>query len=376
MKLFCHLFSCISRIILLSLAVICLSCVRDLEMNSGENPAIAIECVLQDETPQTLSLIYTRTGRHEASVPITDAGVTLLDKTSGTSCGAFTHSVDRTWTLDYAAVPGHEYRLEVKVPGHDLIYAEDIMPEPLDLKSINANAPYSSMRIIAEKYGDGFIGNVYWIKELPQYTWLCALNYNRETGKHEIAENICTDYPWIDNFNLTGNSYAAPPPSDEEYRFTWNGITYAGYYRRFEYPFLDGMAMHRRFLRLRAPSEEEWKEYISCHKEEYFDYGKHLFTVNGSFSGDFYDGSSKSDPGKLGYVLSMSVSENYDAYLRDAMRIQQMQESTDMSTLYVRDNLYSNIVGGIGIFGASIKRIQAWSRWSNQETVEKTVEQD
>ena len=35
----------------------------------------------------------------------------------------------------------------------------------------------------------------------------------------------------------------------------------------------------------------------------------------------------------------------------------QLKESTDMSTIYLRDNLYTNVLGGLGIFAASSKQI-------------------
>ena len=35
---------------------------------------------------------------------------------------------DGTWTLGYAAVPEHSYRLEVDVPGHETVWAEQTMP--------------------------------------------------------------------------------------------------------------------------------------------------------------------------------------------------------------------------------------------------------
>jgi hypothetical protein len=35
-----------------------------------------------------------------------------------------------------------------------------------------------------------------------------------------------------------------------------------------------------------------------------------------------------------------------------------LKESTDMSTIYLRDNLYTNVVGGVGIFAASSRQIQ------------------
>jgi hypothetical protein len=47
----------------------------------------------------------------------------------------------------------------------------------------------------------------------------------------------------------------------------------------------------------------------------------------------------------------MSVSDVYDDYLKTALIMEEMQSSSDMSTIYLRDNLPSNIQGGVGIFG-------------------------
>lgn len=47
----------------------------------------------------------------------------------------------------------------------------------------------------------------------------------------------------------------------------------------------------------------------------------------------------------------MSVSEVYDQYLKTALIMEEMQNSSDMSAIYLRDNLPSNIHGGIGVFG-------------------------
>ena len=91
------------------------------------------------------------------------------------------------------------------------------------------------------------------------------------------------------------------------------------------------------------------------------------FIISGSFKGDYYRGNSSThvsgNPGpEEGYIVCSSMSENYDRYLRDAMRLEQMQESTDMSTVYCRDNVHSNIVGGIGIFGARTQQLRQWNR--------------
>ena len=317
------------------------SCVRELTLDPGEEPMIVVDCVLFDESPQTLRLFYSRPPAYSEMTPITEAEVELIDKTDGKTAGMFVHQEGREWTLDYSAVPEHEYRLEVRVPGHDLVYAEDTMPEVPGIWARTQSGEGF------EKYGERFAGTVFDITTLPPYTWIYALNYNSEAGRHEIAEEICTDFPWVDNFNLTGDTYL-PEVEPFEYPFDFLGPAKS-------YPCLEGTALHRRFLRLVAPDgfdrEASWP----------------FFIISGSFKGDYYRGNSSvhvsGRPGpEEGYIVCSSMSENYDRYLRDAMRLEQLQESSDMSSVYCRDNVHSNIVGGIGIFGVRTQQLRQWNR--------------
>ena len=57
----------------------------------------------------------------------------------------------------------------------------------------------------------------------------------------------------------------------------------------------------------------------------------------------------------------MAISENYRHYLREACNFIDIKESTDMSAIYLRDNIYSNIKGGAGIFGASVSDKLQWA---------------
>lgn len=343
----------ISAIIFTAIVFFC-SCVRDLDMSLGQDPLVVVECVLQDESPQTLNLFLAKAGDSTKMIPITEAEVLLIDKTSGNEAGRFINTGTREWTLDYAAVPGHEYRLEVEVPGHDSIYAEDCMPGVITILAKNVNKVFNPSLDVAN-YGEDFAGTVYYLVELPEYSWIYALDFNPETGKRQIAEQICTDYPWVDNFNLSGESYV---PEEEDGEFMGH------HYRSFSYPFLEGTAMHRRFLRLRAPSDKELEDYRKGKPET----GYLMCVVSGRFSGEYHLGVLSKDEDLAdneGCVVAMSMSKNYDSYVREAMRIQQMQESSDMATVYVRDNIYSNIEGGVGIFGAAVRRFQAWKRYSN-----------
>ena len=327
--------------IMLFVLVAAVSCVRELTLDPGEEPMIVVDCVLYDESPQTIRLFYSRPPAYSEMTPICEAEVELFDKTEEISVGLFVHHEGKEWTLDYSAVPEHKYRLEVRVPGHDLVYAEDAMPEaPGIWTHTQSGEPFN-------KYGEHFVGTVFDITTLPPFTWIYALNYNSVTGKHEIAEEICTDFPWVDNFNLTGEAYA-PEPEPYDYPFDYLAPAKS-------YPYLEGTALHWRFLRLVAPDgfdrDASWP----------------FFIISGSFKGDYYRGNSSTHvsghPGpEEGYIVCSSMSENYDRYLRDAMRLEQMQESTDMSTVYCRDNVFSNIVGGFGIFGARTQQIRQWNR--------------
>jgi hypothetical protein len=63
----------------------------------------------------------------------------------------------------------------------------------------------------------------------------------------------------------------------------------------------------------------------------------------------------------MGYVSFMGVSDAYDKYLQDGLYLQQFKESSNMTSIYIRDNIYTNINGGLGIFGAMKEEKMQWS---------------
>ena len=62
-----------------------------------------------------------------------------------------------------------------------------------------------------------------------------------------------------------------------------------------------------------------------------------------------------------GYIEATTVSKDLDEYLQDAYYMQQLQESSDLTTIFLRDNSFTNIHGGLGIFGAKCSRKYQWS---------------
>lgn len=342
------------------------ACVRDLPLDAEEDPLVVVDCVLCNETPQTLRLSLSRPPQYSAAATVTDAEIILIDKTERRTAGTFVYQGGTEWTLDYAAVPEHEYRLEVRIPGKELVYAEDKMPEIPGIDSFTWVPFESSSSYLPDdfRYDEHFSGTIFRISTLPPYTWMYALNYNPETGEHEVAEDICTDFPWIDNFNLTGEKYTP----EIEARDVGSPFEYLG--SAVSYPVLAGAALHHRYLRISKPGDYDsefdsflegiWDDVLGASKETL---SRDWFIISGSFTGDYWHRNPDKEPGETqGYVVCVSMSESYDKYLRDAMRLEHLQESTDMSSIYYRENIHSNIVGGLGIFGVTCKRIYRWDR--------------
>ena len=340
------------------------SCVRDVIMDAEERPTVVVECILTNSDTQELHLNFTKGASKTVAEPLTEAAATLIDLTSGMTVGEFDKASGDLWTLDYSPVSNHRYRLEVQVPGHDLIYAEDTMPDSLYVYSYtwSENLLDNLWGPPAPSFSDNSFcgGTLFSFGSLPKYTLIYGMNYNPQTGKHEIADEIFTNLPVVDNFNITSEVYVPEIVKWEEDLYVSCDAVKA------LYADLKGAPKHKQYLLL---NKEELSDYlfqfVDQEKDKYSSYSViYDFMVFGSFTGDWYwrRSSQQQDFGNPlpteGYLVFESLSDNYLAYIRDAIHIMQLKESTDMSTIYLRDNLYTNVVGGLGIFAASSKKIQ------------------
>ena len=341
------------------------SCVRDVILDAGETPQVVVDCILSNDDVQKLYLCFTKGASIDEEDPLTEAVATLIDLTESKTVGQFVKGEEKNlWTLDYAAIPKHHYRLEVQVPGHDLIYAEDTMPDSLYVYSYTwtENLLDNLWGPPVPSFSNNTFcgGTLFSFGSLPKYTLIYGMNYNPQTGKHEIADEIFTNLPVVDNFNITSEVYVPEIVKWEEDLYVSCDAVKA------LYADLKGAPKHKQYLLL---NKEELSDYlfqfVDQEKDKYSSYiFNYDFMVFGSFTGDWYwrRSSQQQDFGNPlpteGYLVFESLSDNYLAYIRDAIHIMQLKESTDMSTIYLRDNLYTNVVGGLGIFAASSKQIQ------------------
>ena len=312
--------------IAISLTVV--SCVKDVILDAGDEPQVVVDCILTDEPVQTLYLVYTKGASREKAPELPEASAMLTDLTEGREAGRFERAADGSWQLNYAAIPAHEYHLDVTVPDHEPIWAEQTMPETQGVE-----VTWHSWDLIN---GDNNVGYSFRFLNSPNPVWFYGINYPTMDSPGEQTEYLFTD------------SEAADPFNEDEKAGSFEGNLWgdnSSGFRITSYPNLRNVPPHKRFLRLQA-SENTMGD---------------PFYVSGSFQGYISDHKNfmhaELHPAELHYF---SASEDYDRFIRDSYHLLNLKASSDLADIFIRDNVYSNIHGAIGLFGAKIERVLEW----------------
>lgn len=351
------------------------SCVRDVIMDADEKPTVVVDCILSDGDTQELRLNFTKGASKTVSDTLTDAVATLIDLTESKIVGVFSRKDGELWTLEYSAVPEHSYRLEVQVPGYDLIYAEDTMPRKIGIHgqtfklSEIIDEDYRKMHPelfagLPDEYPNCFHGTCYRFEEdFSGPLWIFGVDYDIETLyeyfwsmrsvyiiEDPIASEIYTDLPNVDDFNITGNTYI-PHLIPYDVSITNSGpFPIVGVLT--VYPNLKGCMKHDRFLRLEGVKKSDEPFLVDCTFKIFLDkYGL--------------------EQGPQRIMVFMQVSDNYDAYLKTSYKMIEIQKLSDMSTIYLRNNVPSNVHGGIGILGCKIEHIKRHEHFYSRIPVEE-----
>ena len=327
----CHmrfLYHSLLAILPLSLLV---SCVKDVTMDAMADPEVVVACVLSDEPVQTLRLVYTKGASREQAPDLPEAEAVLTDLTEGKEAGRFARAADGSWQLSYTAIPAHRYRLDVTVPGHEPIWAEQTMPEAPE---IDVRWDWWREHLPEDaKYRNNH-GYIFSAGTLHSPVWFYGTNYPDAASDGELTEYLYTDFPDVDGFN-------------EDPTRKWSGDASMLWNCRFStssYPDLEGAPYHRNYLRFPAREGERTD-----------------FLVSGEFRNYLADPKDFVRSGKRFSELHwFSASEEYDRYLTDSYLFGQADSSTDLADIFLRDNLYSNIQGAVGMFGAKVERSVRW----------------
>lgn len=350
-----------NRLVPCLLALILSGCVRDTTLDSGVERRVVVEFVLTEDSIQSLYLSLTRGPGEPAAPVIQEAEIKLINVSDRFEPEhLFVKATDSQWTLAYSGKPGDQYRLEVKVDEYETVWAEQAMPNKVDL--VEAAPGHGDI----PKYV-GY-GAFYTIDSVPDFLIIRGTKRDKETGEYIPVEELCTDYPGVEEMNATDRFYDGNPKwrtGTGPYFTEETGWVKANYVYHdspvagmdgvwtYLYPNLIGKGLHEGFLFINRVDENHAgldRLFVFSAGSDYStgeeDLSARGFCVGGSFDvqQDRYHE----------YLIFSSLSPDYGRFVKETYQLKKVHEGGDLSSIYFRDNIHSNIQGGLGIFGAMV----------------------
>lgn len=379
------------------------SCVEHINLDSDKEQPVVVNCVLTRDSVQTAKICRLRVLSGEND-PIEDATVLLQEKDKNGSfktMAKFHRAEGINWEVRFQPEYNTDYRLVVKIPGEDDISATTKFPEDLRLiqcikpvlldtiidyilggdlemkmytmitAEVRSGKVYKEWKGIRKEDGTSFKAYlqpyedscVMWVFPHTDSTDVIPraatkmLNivdeeyYTFKGSDKPYSKLISTNHPGADRFNIAPGSLM-----DMDY---WKRRDLLGrttnysqwcYYLHLDFPIFNG------FVRIEHP--EKFNNGMSEEELKYsYLYSDKSFFIAGDHPDDY---SSK---GNFSFINEVHfVSDEYDKYLRE-MYVR-MQNSNDfILDSYDYSNVYTNIAGGVGIFGADNVT------WDVQQTV-------
>lgn len=322
-------------------------CVKDTTLDVGLGRKVVVEFVLTEDSVQHLYLSLTGEPGEKVAPSVQEAEIKLIDITRSKELNwkkEYSHFVrvsDNLWTLDYAGVPGHEYRLEVTVDGFDTVWAEQKMPKEYEISTAGIGHTNPAKHSYVG-YGTFFRTDL-----IPDCLMIQGTKRDKETGEYIQIEELCTDYPGVEEMNATGRFYDGNP-EDGKYLF----------------PNLIGKELHEGFLFINRVDDNDARLdrlYVFSAGYDYSTGTEDLSARGFCVSGSFHVAHAHyiADPPSFYYdedefLIFSSLSPDYGRFLKEVWQLKKVHEGGDLSSIYLRDNIHSNLQGGLGVFGAKV----------------------
>jgi len=321
----------------LMLCVLVTACVESITMHSSEEMPVVVNCVLTRDSTQYLYLYYARKLDESEYKSITNAKVIVSE--SGRSY-EFAWDGAR-WQSEFVPEYGTEYNLSVTLEDGRFVYAKTRFPEKMFI--VGTPIYFASQNIFG-----GSECRYYTVIGCQDkaFIWLTGIKNNKGS-----VSNICTNHSGADNSNIVGGAwedlpnsqkilkeYSDNPPeadSGEDPRI-WNSYKNACL----------GLPFHKDYLRIRHDMN-----YASGSSAPLVQKDAVETPVPGGF---ILDADKHEYVYGATYMLPLRtyfLSEEYDIYLSNVVKAGLHQD--ELASMYSMDLNYTNIHGGIGIFGSA-----------------------
>ena len=345
-----------NRLRIISFLFLCLvcgllsSCLEDIDLDTGER-FLNVYCVLKEEPEQELELFY-MAPVGGTSRPVGD-GVLISLYDGDAPAGQFTRVSETKWSVDYTPQRGHAYRLEVKVPGENVLTAETKFPAPGALRIVSVQE-VEKIKDLPVMTGGPYTTGYGFELDSPDDQFLWCHYEPSETpsvSTHPAyVDYIATDHPGADGRGETIFPFDPESPIIREFFDGGRQFYQGGSVLSKDY--LGGpVFLHEKLLHIVHPAD--FSRPVGDGKLNVFQLDKDLpFGIKpevGTSRMFGISGVSKA-PLEAARLVICCVSPEYDAYLADYYY--GLQDSDDFSVLVYKRNHYSNVRNGVGIFGA------------------------
>lgn len=341
----------------LLLMLMLVSCTRSIVLDSEVEPTAVVECILDNsKSEQVLYLGYTKGKLATEYQMIAEATAVLSDKTDNRQVGEFVRKDDNKWTLEYTPEIGHTYRLDINIPNYGEMWAECQLSPPVtsfDLK----NAPCAVFNPLLSG------------SSLPQRPLLPEPDKSGNPpdlpNRYELTNGICYKYIPSDChysiriFRIENGEkvYEKCLVSDLAATLNINRTEHILDYYDDTHPQYIGVTTLSRDYRYLLPYPSIMGHYI------YQD----AITVDGTYDdgqGNYFvvsiDNALETPSGNNYQILIESIAKNVLEYNNRVKQLLDTREFPDYSAIFLRDNLPTNINGGIGIFSCRQEQSLPW----------------
>ena len=381
------------------------SCVEMAEIDPYEK-IVFVNSILTNDSVQTVNLSYSShiSESRYPKIDTADVRVSFVVDTNyfdgekwvniDSSGTCVFHKVeDGVWQAKFFPLQYAKYTLEVLVPGHDTITACTQYPVINNVKYYEYG--WNDDQGVDDQNKKWFTAAFYTYQidgNAPCTVWICGQDYDPVKGRYNIVDYLYTNHVYLDGFNLAGvgkddikefamiddvsrkslyNPYHYDPPF-----FNPNYIMTARRYVHYlaewgmDYGELTsstseicdmaskwgmednkGYQFYDKYLRVEHPANQKEISYFRDNLEIV---SSKAFVVCGNFKPYKYN-----QPHPLSHLIFEFVSDELDKYYMDLFLFNK-RDFSDITLIWDRTEVYTNVKNGKGIFGAMSRCEMLW----------------
>lgn len=326
----------IDNIIVFLFLPLATSCVEYIVMDPCEEMPVVVNCVLTTDEVQTLDLYRAKRPSESGYASIADASVIVSG--NGQSY-AFTWNGEN-WVSGFVPEYGTRYDLSITLSDGKTIHSHTVLPERMSIMRVPIySGLYTSIagyNIVNGCSDEAFI----WITPTAK-------------SSDRIC-NFCTDHPGADHSNVVNGTWEDLPAAGaiaSDYNSGKSTVkTDPECWQMFRTA-CSALPMHRNYLRIHhkatldSPSAPHLVVNSSGGKMEL----ENSFILDADQIDSYYPSGWSGVTYRLP-VRTYFLSKEYDEYLSSVVKAGLHKD--ELASMYSMDLNYSNIEGGIGIFGA------------------------